>query len=110
MSAHHPQVRQREQRHQLRRVLRQTTEANLHITELALDHPERMLDLGSYLSLGVVNRARGFVQSTALIRLLVSTTAGGDLPDDLPAFMFRALLDAGVTRVGTDPVLKIGRA
>lgn len=105
MSARHPQVRQREQRHQLRRVLRQTTEAHLHITELALDHPERMLDLGSYLSLGLLNLALGFVQSTALIKLLVSTTAGGDLPDGLPAFMFRAFLDAGVTRVGTDHVL-----
>jgi len=105
MSARHPQVRQSEQRHQLRRVLRQTTEAHLHITELALDHPERMLDLGSYLSLGLLNLALGFVQSTALIKLLVSTTAGGDLPDDLPAFMFRAFLDAGVTRVGTDHVL-----
>ena len=105
MSARHPQVRQSEQRHQLRRVLRQTTEAHLHITELALDHPERMLDLGSYLSLGLLNLALGFVQSTALIKLLVSTTAGGDLPDDPPAFMFRAFLDAGVTRVGTDHVL-----
>ena len=105
MSACHPQVRQREQRHQLCRVLRQATEARFHITELAFDHPERMLDLGPYLSLGLLDLALGFVQSTALIKLLVSTAAGSDLPDDLPTFMLGTLLDAGVTGVGTDHVL-----
>lgn len=47
MSARHPQIRQREQCHQLRGVLRQTSEARLHITELALDHPERVLNFGA---------------------------------------------------------------
>ena len=45
MSARHPQVRQREQRQHLRRVLRQAAVAHLRVAELALDHPERMLDL-----------------------------------------------------------------
>jgi len=70
MSARHPQVRQREQRHQLRRVLRQTTEAHLHITELALDYPERMLDLGSYLSLGLLNLARALYKALRLSSFL----------------------------------------
>ncbi len=52
MSAGHPQIRQRKQRHQLCRVLGQTTETRLHMTELALDHPERVLDLRSDLCLG----------------------------------------------------------
>jgi hypothetical protein len=43
--------------------------------------------------------------NTALIKLLVRTAAGGDLPDDLTAFMFRAFLNAGVTSFGTDHIL-----
>ncbi|MNY71480.1 hypothetical protein D3C86_2098320 [compost metagenome] len=61
MSARHPQVRQREQCHQLRRVLRQTTEPRLHITELALDHSEWVFDLGPNLRLGLLDLALGFV-------------------------------------------------
>ena len=70
MPARHPQVRQGKQCHQLRRVLRQATEACLHITELALDHPERVLDLGAHLGLGLLDLALGFVQRAALIQLL----------------------------------------
>ena len=58
MSARHPQVRQGEQRHQLRSVFDQATEARLHITELTLDHPERVLDLGPYLRLGLLDLDR----------------------------------------------------
>ena len=39
----HPQVGQREQRVQLRGVLRQPAVPHLHMAELALDHPERVL-------------------------------------------------------------------
>lgn len=52
MSASHPQIRQRKQRHQLCHVLDQTTEARLHITELTLDHSEREFDLRPYLRFG----------------------------------------------------------
>jgi len=76
MPARHPQVRQGKQCHQLRRVLRQATEACLHITELALDHPERVLDLGAHLGLGLLDLALGFVQRAALTQLLVRTAAG----------------------------------
>ena len=41
----HPQVGQRKQRVQLRGVLLQPAVAHLDVPELALDHPERMLDL-----------------------------------------------------------------
>ncbi len=57
MSARHPQVRQSEQCHQLRRVFGQAAKAHLGVTELALDYPERMLDLGAHLSLGLFNLA-----------------------------------------------------
>lgn len=42
----HPQIAQRKQRDQLRRVLGQAPVAHLHETELALDHPKRTLHLG----------------------------------------------------------------
>jgi hypothetical protein len=42
----HPQVRQREQRDDLRRVLGQAPVAHLGEAELLLDHTERVLDLG----------------------------------------------------------------
>ena len=73
-------------------------------SQLMLDHPERMLDLGAYLGLGFLDLALGFVQHAALTLLPVRTAAGRYLPDHLPAFMFRALLYAGVTRVGPNPV------
>lgn len=63
-----------------------------------------MLDLGAHLGLGLLDLALGFVQIAALTQLLVRTAAGGDLSDDLSAFMFRAFIHAGVTRVGADHV------
>jgi hypothetical protein len=45
--AHHPQIGQRKQRLQLRRVLGQAAVAHLHMTELALDDTEWVLHLGS---------------------------------------------------------------
>ena len=94
MFARHPQIRQCEQCHQLRRVLCQTTEPRLHITELALDHSEWVFNLGAHLGLGLLDLALGFVQRATLTQLLVSAAAGGDLPDDLTAFMLRTFLDA----------------
>lgn len=44
--ARHPLVRQRKQRDELCRVLRQASIANLREPELLLNHSERMLDLG----------------------------------------------------------------
>lgn len=49
--ADHPQVGQREQRVQLRRVLGQAAIAHLHMAELALDDTERMLHLARMLAL-----------------------------------------------------------
>lgn len=100
MSACHPQVRQYKQGHQLRSVLRQSTDVRLYITKLALDYPELMLDLGVNLRFGCLD----LVQRAALIQFLVSTAVDGNLLDDLRAFMFRTCLDVGVTRVGADYV------
>ncbi len=43
----HPQVRERKQRHDLRRVLLEAPVAHLHIPELLLEHPKRVLNFGS---------------------------------------------------------------
>jgi len=45
--AHRPQIGQRKQRLQLRRVLGQAAIAHLHMTELAFDDTEWVLQLGS---------------------------------------------------------------
>ncbi len=68
MSAFHPKVRERKQREQLRRVLGQATKARLHITELALDHPKWMLDLGPHLRLDPLATNRPFNPKRSLLR------------------------------------------
>ncbi len=98
MSARHPQVRQREQCHQLCSVLGQATEARIHVTELALEHPERVLDLGPYLNLGFLDLASGFVQRAALAQLFVGAAPGCHLPNHFAACMLGTLLDTGITR------------
>lgn len=89
----------------MRSVLYQPAETYLGVTELPLDYPERMLDLGAHLSLGLLDLALGFVQSAALTQFLVRTTADRDLSDHFPTLMFRTLLHAGVARIGADHIL-----
>ena len=43
--AHHPQIAQRKQHREARRVLGQAPVAHLGMTELMLDHPKRVLHL-----------------------------------------------------------------
>ena len=50
LSARHPEVRQRKQRDDLRRVLRHTAVAHLGEPELPLEHTERMLNLARMLA------------------------------------------------------------
>lgn len=90
-------------------VLGQATEAHLHVTELALDHSKRVLDLRSHLCLGLLDLALGFVQGAAFIELLVGAAACCDLPDHFAASMFGALFDAGVADLD-GPRRFVGRA
>ena len=55
LSARHTEVGQREQHVPLRSVLRQAAIAQLDVAELALDHPERVLDLGADARLDVLH-------------------------------------------------------
>lgn len=54
-ASHQPQIGQREQRVQLRGVLGQSTVAQLEVSELALDDPELVLDLGADAGLEALN-------------------------------------------------------
>lgn len=60
-SPDHPQVAQRKQRRQLRRVLSQTPVAHLGIIKLPLDHPKRMFYLGSDARLGALKLANQLI-------------------------------------------------
>eukprot|EP00952_Eustigmatos_sp_NYUAD-ZCMA_P003416 14924-Eustigmatos_ZCMA.PRE.1 len=99
-SAHHPQIAQRKQRVQLRLVLGQAAIAQLHMSELTLDDPERMLhfrpDAGLHVLELVHERAhrRGLIQCAALAR------THGHVPVGLDALGFFALAHALVARVG----------
>ena len=105
MSTRHPQVRQGEQRHHLGSVFHQAPEAHFGITKLALDHPKRMLNFGTNLSLGSLDLAYRFVQHAAFAVFFVSAAPGCHLPDDLASRMFFALLYTGIARISADHVL-----
>ena len=57
----HPQIRQREQREEVRGVFRQSAESHLHQAELALDHAKRVLDLRADAGLAVFRFATCFL-------------------------------------------------
>ncbi len=79
--ADHPQIGQRKQRLQLRRVLGQAAIAHLHMPELALDDSERMLHLGADADLHMLElvehgtHGAALVQRAALGLALVSALA-----------------------------------
>ena len=51
--AHHPQIGQRKQRVQLRRVLGQSPVTNFHVSKLAFDDPKRVFHFGADTGLDV---------------------------------------------------------
>jgi hypothetical protein len=65
------------------------------LTELALDHPERMLDFGVYLGRGFLDPAPGSVQLARLVQLLVGAAANGERPYHFPPFVLRTFVDVG---------------
>lgn len=104
-SPHHPQVGERKQRVQLRRVLGQAALAYLHMPKLALDDPKRVLDLGADAGIDVFelvelelvehnSHGRCLVKSFAFARAQRHVPVG---PDALCLFAFGHAL---VARIG----------
>src|SRR5512140_3427228 len=92
LPTHHPDIGQRKQRVQLRRVLGQATVADFDVAELALDHPEGVLAAGAHLRLETLDPVpqparRRIVQRPALAR------PHRHVPLD-PPFALGPLLDA----------------
>jgi hypothetical protein len=95
----HPQIRQREQRDQLRGVLGQPPIAHLGVTELAFDHPKWMLDLGTHAGFelfGLIEQ--GAPASARLAQSAAFARAHGHLP--LHVGGLRALVCALLARIG----------
>lgn len=105
MSASHPRIRQGKQRHHVRSILGQSTEAHLGVAELSFDHAEGVFNLRPYLSLAFLDLAFRLIQDTVLAMFLVGAAPSRDLPDNLATFMFRELFDAGIPGIGEHHVL-----
>src|SRR5512135_3929627 len=92
----HPQIRQREQRDHMRRVLGQPAEAHLAQTELPLDYPERMLDLRPHARLGLLDLLERALLAPIRHRL-DPAALGRDLPRQVLAL--DTLVRTGVARI-----------
>ena len=79
LPSHHPKIRQCEQCDHLGRVLHQSLEAHLLVTELPLHHAERMLGVCTKARLQGRQRLRGFLELTFL-HLLHPTALLRDVP------------------------------
>lgn len=79
---HHPKVGEHEERIQLCRVLGQATVAHLGVSELAFDHPERVLYLGTDAGLELFDLVRDRIQRIALIQCPAFSDAHGHMPVD----------------------------
>jgi hypothetical protein len=78
--SHHPQVAQRKQRDQLRRVFDQAPIPSLAIAELAFDHPEGVFHLGPNAGLDLLQLVDQGVYSFALLQSPALTRHHGNLP------------------------------
>ena len=78
--SHHPQVAQRKQRDQLRRVFEQAPIPSLAIAELAFDHPEGVFHLGPNAGLDLLQLVDQGVYSFALLQSPAPARHHGNLP------------------------------
>lgn len=77
--ARHPQIGQRKQRVQLRRVLGQAAIAHLRMAELALDDTKRMLDLGTDTGLDALDLLGQRIHGIGLVQQLAQPRAHGHM-------------------------------
>lgn len=80
----------------------QASETSFQITELTLDHPERVFNFRPDLRFGFFDLSLGIVKGAALAPLLVGAAPCRDVPDDLATIMLGTLLIAGIAGIGTD--------
>ena len=99
--SHHPQVAQRKQCCQLRRVFDQTPIPSLAITQLAFDHPEGVFHFGLNAGLDLFQLVDQGVYSVALLQSPALTRHHGNLPVDSRVLRLNlfALGDAAVAGV-----------
>ena len=79
----YPQIAQCEQRVQLCRVLGQPAVSHLHEPEVPLDHPQRMLDLGTHAGLELLDLVDQGIDLIALVQRLAFARAHGNVPGDV---------------------------
>ena len=98
MVTHLPQVRQREQHLQLRRVLGQPPVAHLGESKLALDHPKRVLHPRAQARLGPLVGFQHPAHVAAPQRTALTRTHS-DVPLDVAPLILFALLNTPVARI-----------
>ncbi len=102
--AHHPQVRQCEHHQQLAHVLGQAPITRLAMSELAFDHPKRVLHLGTNAGLGFLQSVHDRPHGRVLVQRLAVAGHHGHMPTDLPVTLNHlfAFVHATVAGVGKD--------
>ncbi len=79
----HPQVRERKQRDDLRRVLLESPVAHLHIPELLFEHSERVFHFGPDADLGALELVDQRIDGLVLVQGAAQTRAHGHMADSL---------------------------
>ena len=102
--AHHPDVGQCKQRHQVGSVFGQPPVLDFHIAKLAFDDPKRVFDLGSDAGLGFLQLVQNGTHGRVLLQGSALARRHGNVPVHLRVFglNFLTLVDAPVARVSKD--------
>ena len=92
--ARHPQIGQRKQGGDLRRILLEPPVAGLHVAKLALDHPKRMFHLGANTGLELLGLVQQLPHLAGLLEGFALAWAHGHMPSH-GGISTWALLDSG---------------
>ena len=97
--AHHPQIAQRKQHREARRVLGKPPVAHLGITELLLDHAKRVFHLRPDARLGLLQLVHDLAHGRALVLCPAFARAHGRLPFRINGLRLFALGHPLVARI-----------
>jgi hypothetical protein len=98
--AHHPDVGQRKQRHQIGRVLGQPPVLDLDVGKLALDDPKRVLYLGAYTRFGLLQLVQDGPHGGVFLQGLAFARAHGHMPVHIEGLSLLSLGHTLVAGVG----------